>query len=772
MTPPPYGDGTNSNDDDPLGGMDPMAWLESLARRQGANPDELTTQANIEIPVLPPDTKVDEPGYTPGYESAKPKPAAPPPAPAAKAPEPPKPPPPAPTPAPASAAADDPFGGMDPMAWLESLARRQGANPEELTTSANLDIPVLPPDTKIDEPGYTPGYESAKPKPAAPPPVPAAKAPEPPKPPPPAPTPAPVAAASDDPLGGMDPMAWLESLAKRQGAKADELTTQANIEIPILPPDTKVDEPGYTPFDPFSAGGVSQSARNLEKAAPPSPPTPTPAPADLTDSLAWLDQLARGQGDLGFLGESTAPDLGANDPMAWLNSLSSGADIFGGTPAAPPPAPPPISTRMSAEDALSFLDSLAVDSAPPPAPVTPAPPTDIREVDKGGLSNDPAEIQAWLLGQQAKLEEVRRLEDVEPYDPNAPATAGEIPDWMRQMITDAPAPAPTVPPLDTKIALPIPPADILPDWLMPADEAESLLEEELGIPVTPEPNVVTPPAPDKIEISAAELASFVPPEGIDDDWAEALDSEYERKLAGDDSVPEWYLEALARADAVVTETPTLDLASAASTAPSLAELELEPATPGEIPDWMSSFASEPPAVAPASDMTLEALGQGQLPDWLAAITPAETAPAAPPMPDWLRAQTGTLDPAKVAEPTPPPAPEPVIPTPPVVVEVAKPAPAPVAEPPKPAPRPMIALSAALGTARQLVAKRELTPALEHYQQLIDHATNLEEVRGDLRQLAAEYPKEPKVMRLLGDAHMRLGDLQAALETYLNALDKM
>jgi uncharacterized protein HemY len=85
---------------------------------------------------------------------------------------------------------------------------------------------------------------------------------------------------------------------------------------------------------------------------------------------------------------------------------------------------------------------------------------------------------------------------------------------------------------------------------------------------------------------------------------------------------------------------------------------------------------------------------------------------------------------------------------------------------------MIALSAALGTARQLVAKRELTPALEHYQQLIDHATNLEEVRGDLRQLAAEYPKEPKVMRLLGDAHMRLGDLQAALETYLNALDKM
>src|SRR5436190_11364696 len=82
MAPPPYlGDATNKNDDDPLGGMDPMAWLESLAARQGAKPEELTTAANLDIPVLPPDTVVDEPGYTPGYdvgpsgkaEAAKPK---------------------------------------------------------------------------------------------------------------------------------------------------------------------------------------------------------------------------------------------------------------------------------------------------------------------------------------------------------------------------------------------------------------------------------------------------------------------------------------------------------------------------------------------------------------------------------------------------------------------------------------------------------------------------------------------------------------------------
>src|SRR5215467_7110028 len=100
MAPPPNsGDANNKNEDDPLGGMDPMAWLESLAARQGANPEELTTAANLDIPELPPDTVVDEPGYTPGYDVGKSAAAAP-----AKAEKPPAPvptpaaPPPAPEP--------------------------------------------------------------------------------------------------------------------------------------------------------------------------------------------------------------------------------------------------------------------------------------------------------------------------------------------------------------------------------------------------------------------------------------------------------------------------------------------------------------------------------------------------------------------------------------------------------------------------------------------------------------------------------------------------
>jgi len=117
-----------------------MEWLESLARRQGANPDELTTAADFDIPLPGDSSKVTGPGYTPfDTGSSKPAPVA------AK--------PPAPPSAPQEA---DPFGGMDPMEWLESLAKRQGANPDELTTAADFDVPMPDADAVQTGPGYTP----------------------------------------------------------------------------------------------------------------------------------------------------------------------------------------------------------------------------------------------------------------------------------------------------------------------------------------------------------------------------------------------------------------------------------------------------------------------------------------------------------------------------------------------------------------------------------------------------------------------------------------
>jgi hypothetical protein len=277
MTLPPNGEGTNKPEDDPLGGMDPMAWLESLARRQGANPEELITAADLDVP-LP---SAEQPAERPRPQASNEPPA----------------------PEPALSSADDPLGGMDPMAWLESLARRQGANPEELITAADLDVPLPSAEQPAERPRPQASNEPPAPEPAlsnaddplggmdpmawleslarrqgANPeelitaadldvPLPSAELPaESPRPQasnePSAPEPA--LSSADDPLGGMDPMAWLESLARRQGANPEELITAADLDVPLPSAEAEITAPGYTDFDPFSAGALSASARAVE----------------------------------------------------------------------------------------------------------------------------------------------------------------------------------------------------------------------------------------------------------------------------------------------------------------------------------------------------------------------------------------------------------------------------------------------------------------------------------------------------------------------------
>lgn len=791
MTPPP--DGTNKIDDDPLGGMDPMAWLESLAKRQGANPDELVTQANLDIPVLPADTKVDEPGYTPGYESNTPKPptipASPPPAPPVV-----EPPPPAPAAQAAAPAVDpnDPFGGMDPMAWLESLAKRQGANLDELTTSADIDIPVLPPDTKVDEPGYTPGYESASAtknapapeKPATPkraePPPPVKAEVEPP--PPPSVT---VEPTADDPLGGIDPMAWLESLAKRQGAPLDELTTSADLDVPVPNVDTsQLDMPGYTDYDPFGASPLSPSASAIrpEPAAPPPAPTPSPSPSfeavDSTDTLAWLSSLTQGGTmDYDVLSSTPTPtdsaaDAGLFDFPAseYADTDSSATDFIGMTP----------------ESAMAWLESLAIQDEPvPPAPSAPAapPPTPAKraEMEAGGLSNDPAEIQSWLSKQLGGLMETReRLEEeiaAEPVEVEpatiSPLDQSALPDWLREASVD-----PTLPTsrstLSDEIALPQLPDD-LPDWLrqptaVVEESAElsfegDLIEDSLAQEILPEA---------QISLTPDEIMRLTRPASEDevDDWAEALDEEREIYARGDeDVIPDWYLAALQRAESF--------------TMPAQPTAPLSNITPPEEPVVAAAetWVSDAPPSQPAP-----ILSGGDLPDWLQMLsveTPPPVAPTPPTMPDWLR-PTGTLDPSVVTQSEAEQAlsqfeaeeaaaadqvvPEYAAPEPPPVIVTPPPPSAPPLAAPKPAhsaarqPAPAV-----LQAARQAVKQGTLQPALAQYQVLVDQQDALEEVRNDLKALAAQNPKEPSVLRLLGDTHMRLGDLQAALDVYLNAL---
>ena len=777
MTPPPNDDGTQKPEDDPLGGMDPMAWLESLARRQGANPDELTTAADLDVPMPPSDTQIDAPGYTPGYESAA-KPAA--------AAEPP-PPVPEPAPLPAAAAVDpsDPLGGMDPMAWLESLARRQGANPDELTTAADLDVPMPAADTVLDEPGYTPGYDSAPKKKDAEQPTiireTEVKPPPQPKPTPSAPPPEPTPeAAFDDPLGGADPMAWLESLARRQGANVDELTTAADLDVPMPAADAQSTAPGYTDFDPFSASTLSPSARALEQ--PPSaaaePESPPDSALSGADPMAWLEDLAAQQGapseelpTMRVESASGAPLGDESDPMAWLASFGDptpydSVDDFAATAA----AQFSLEESMTPDAALSWLDSLSSEAEA--ASALPSAPEGVSPIEAGGLSNDPQEVQAWLTSQLGSLMQVRAEEDEAPLpiDDSPAEPSSSLPDWLSEAIVD-PTLTAARGALDPDIKLPTPPAD-LPTWLLESAEPEAL-DLDLGEDFLPAETPALETIPEMaIELDPQEIERMIKPTSPEDvdDLAEYFNEEYDRRRAGDETIPLWYLEALQRAESAPLPEPTAQAQPPAEPEP---EFTFAPLGESDMPDWLRMMQPQPESPAAPEPALPSAVGTESI-DWLDALTegiPEEEATPAAERPDWL-APTGSLDPAVVerfeaeqaahaAEP-PPPAP------------VPEPTPVYVPPPPPPAPAPMrsAAVAASLSQARQQVAAGQVLPALESYQALVDSMENLEDVRADLRQLAEQHPKEPKVRRLLGDTHMRLGDLQAALDTYLNALKEL
>ena len=81
-----------------------------------------------------------------------------------------------------------------------------------------------------------------------------------------------------DSMSPEEVMAWMESLAKRQGANVEEFTTKADMQIAEIDPDSVViDEPGYVPFGQEAPKASKPAAPPAPKPAAPPPPPPPPA---------------------------------------------------------------------------------------------------------------------------------------------------------------------------------------------------------------------------------------------------------------------------------------------------------------------------------------------------------------------------------------------------------------------------------------------------------------------------------------------------------------
>jgi tetratricopeptide (TPR) repeat protein len=77
----------------------------------------------------------------------------------------------------------------------------------------------------------------------------------------------------------------------------------------------------------------------------------------------------------------------------------------------------------------------------------------------------------------------------------------------------------------------------------------------------------------------------------------------------------------------------------------------------------------------------------------------------------------------------------------------------------------------LNTARQALTRGQYDQALNQYRSLVEEGQGLSVLIADL-ETATEEHQQPLLRRLLGDAYMRNGQLQRALETYRTALDEL
>jgi len=285
------------------------------------------------------------------------------------------------------------------------------------------------------------------------------------------------------------------------------------------------------------------------------------------------------------------------------------------------------------------------------------------------------------------------------------------------------------------------------------------LEEIPAPPPVPEVEEVAPPT---------EMAPPLEPEEVVEEMAE-------------EEMPAWLrrLHEVAAEEAEAEEFPP-------EMEEKLPTEEVPEAAPEEVPDWLRELKGLPEE-APAPE---------EVPDWLERLAPPPgeeveeaVAPPTPPeeMPDWLRelkeeAPEEMVEEAEWVE-APPLAEEEVelaeaLPAQPIEEEVTIEEVPPIAEEIVEEAPPSIEgyldrlaaepgdHQARLGLARAYLAQGERDQALTHYRTIIhSKATLIGEVIEDLEAAVQKAPEHLPTQQLLGDAYMKSGRLEEALEKY-------
>lgn len=675
------------------------------------------------------------------------------------------------------------FDSMSPeeiMAWMEALAVRQGATEGIINDVSNVQVAEIDPTTVDIADEYIP-Y-------------------------------------------GMDPEVWAKKKAAEDAAKADIIASRkaerdarsgasaAPTPAPAAPqPVARQPEPEPASLD-FMADLVGGSDDSADLLAALSAPAPTPEPAATADDgfggLDFLSNLGQAasdnMGDLGSFDFSGLDALGADEPAAgglsmdWLDNMVNAPTQNDEMSAATLPDTTGDSLSETAvgrilDDPMEWLSDFSDDKPMVPAPATTnldalfaaqadlqptgdANTDEIRSALKQG-SAQPEDVRAWMdsmLDKGLSRTDVVDEDDTEDSKP----LEGEIPDWLVSQVgapPDLSTPAETTSEAETD----------LPDWLTaPVSEEqtaefEAIFTEATQDPVLPtlQPSILDDsPSLGLLDTSAIQVE-------MSDPWVEAFELERSERMGDTDQLADWY--STAKAD-LLSSTDSIDTVDSEKiirqAAASLQPANLKPETdlpmgePQSVPAWLGGDAGVP---APA---TTVATSENDIPDWLQTETLEQPVAAAgdDDLPDWLKPQVESA-PVEDESPLPDWLDKRVVtdefnamPDTPMVIPVEVPTPT-----EKPQRRvnltPTISpseIAQLLNSARGSLKMGDVGAMVEKYEALIRAQAALEEVTTDLAAIARDpsHKGNPAVLRVYGDALMRQGKLQAALDTYRAALN--
>lgn len=537
------------------------------------------------------------------------------------------------------------------------------------------------------------------------------------------PSPGEVAPTPDENEG----MAWLESLAAKQGIAEEGLVTtpeerevssqdwseSTQEEVKPLPEE----EASIEWLDQLSQQGTPEEARSPDMASktgletgewlaslvPPKTDTGAPTvPPTEDEGLAWLDNLVTPQDTTE--GESIS-DLGEADEEApdWLKLQED--------------VPPPESQMGISQDQFTsegepsseWLDQLS------------------QETDLGD------DIGDQLAPQEEWLAELDELEDelvAEEEMGSTPEAIDKVDEWIESLEQSGKEDEGLLEPESEEE--PLFPSDILEE-----ESGISFLEGQLEI--EPDAEAVSPGIPvDQIDSSleGETIPSTIPEDQIDDtpdgDTIPSFTPEEQIDVTSEgitapSIIPEDQVDGTPEDETIPSIIPEDQMKKM---------LESE-STPSIVPEWLQDVAEqrpepdaidEPPEWLPSIDEPFEDFGE---------VTP--TLPE-----EWQpESKIETLQPETEPEQAPKPEPKPKLP---------------------------LDLSEELENARQAIRDADIKKATKIYSKLIKKGKGIEEIIEDIEEALRKHPINVSLWQVLGDALMRSDLLQEALDAYSKAED--